>query len=102
MTSFPLGPNFVVAKVGGDVSLIIKNKEALKLVNELAELTGLSMTDVLLNALRNERQIIVQQRRATNADELMAIGARCASQLSISSTEMEHGDMLYDEYGMPD
>ena len=101
MTLFPLKLNSIVAKVGGNVSLIINNKEACKLANELAELTDLSITDVVLNALRNERRIIVQEKRATNADELMTIGARCASHLSGSSTAMEHSDMLYDEHGIP-
>ena len=83
------------------MSLIINNKEACQLANELAELTGLSITDVVLAALRNERRKIVQQKTAS-ADKLMAIGARCASHLNKSATALEHGDMLYDDHGLPD
>jgi antitoxin VapB len=84
------------------MSLNIKNKEAYQLASEIAELTGRSMTAVVLDALRRERgQIARQQEMAPNMKVLMAIGKRCAAHINQNTTTEEHGDMLYDENGRP-
>ena len=57
------------------MSLYIKNDETCRLARELAQLTGESMTG--------------------------AITERCAKGLKPGPSAVEHGDLLYDERGLP-
>lgn len=79
--------------------LHIDNEEICQLVRELAELTGKRIDQIVLDALRIE--LACQQQRKTHIDELMAIGIQCAAHLDNPGLAVEHGDMLYDESGMP-
>jgi antitoxin VapB len=84
------------------MSLNIKNKEVYTLASDLAKLTGQSMTSVVLDALRLQRKRLSQQDNTeTRVQELMAIAARCAKHIRQPVSAVEHGDMLYDESGMP-
>ena len=84
------------------MSLNIKNAEAYALASELARLTGNSMTKVVLEALRQQReQLLRQQQKETRVQELMAIGQRCAAHIVQPVNAVEHGDLLYDERGLP-
>lgn len=82
------------------MSLNIKNDETCRLAVELARLTGETMTGAVTVALR-ERLEREKRRRGADAlaRELHAIGQRCASLLGPSAAE--HGDLLYDEQGLP-
>ena len=84
------------------MSLNIKNKEAYNLASELAQLTGQTMTAVVIDALRqHRRQIERQQQKEKRVQDLMAIGQRCAAHIKQPVTAQQHGDMLYDEHGLP-
>ncbi len=84
------------------MSLNIKNREVYRLASELSRLTGRSMTAIVLDALRKEHaQIERQEQKEARVEELMAIGKRCAAHISQPVSAMEHGDMLYDENGLP-
>lgn len=84
------------------MSLNIKNKEVYVLASELAQLTGRSMTSVVLDALRQQREQIERQRqKQARAQELMAIAQRCAAHIQQPAAALDHGAMLYDERGMP-
>lgn len=84
------------------MSLNIKSKEAYDLASELALLTGQSMTAVVLDALRKQRkQLQLQQKADAKVNELRAIAKRCALHIRKPVSALEHGDMLYDENGMP-
>ncbi len=84
------------------MSLNIKNPEAYTLASEIAHLTGRSMTAVVIDALRQQRaRIQRQQQKETRVQELMAIGQRCAAHIKPVAKAEKHGDMLYDEYGLP-
>lgn len=84
------------------MSLNIKNKEIYTLASDLAKMTGQSMTSVVLDALRIQRKRLSQQESAeTRFQELMAIAERCAKHIRQPISAVEHGDMLYDENGMP-
>lgn len=83
-------------------SLNIKNDEALRLVKELAELKGESMTTVVLEAARE--QLTREQARQSNAglaETLMPIGRGTAPLWAGPALSVLHGDLLYDEYGLP-
>lgn len=83
--------------------LNIKNHEAHELAKELAELTGESMTEAVLVALRErlarERNTPEQIEERTKA--ILAMGAEIASRLPPEFLTMNVNDYLYDERGLP-
>ena len=84
------------------MSLNIKNEETCRLAGELARLTGDTMTGAITAALR-ERLQREKRRRGVEARvrELRAIAERCAGLLGAGPSAVEHGDLLYDEQGLP-
>ena len=84
------------------VGLNIKNRETCVLARDLARLTGETMTGAITVALR-ERLARERRRRDVNirVEELIAIGRRCAESLNPGPTAAEHGDLLYDDRGLP-
>lgn len=85
------------------MSLNIKSDEAHELTRALAELAGESLTQAVTVAVR-ERLDRLRRLRAT-ADEraasLLAIGRDTAPRLSETTRTVDHGDLLYDEQGLP-
>ena len=84
------------------MSLNIKNDETCRLAGELARLTGETKTRAITVALR-ERLAREKRERSveTRKRELRAIAERCARLLGPGPTAAEHGDLLYDERGLP-
>ena len=84
------------------MGLNIKNEETCRLARELARLTGESMTGAITVALRER---LGRRRRELNVDErrreLRAIAERCAKLMGPGPSAVEHGDLLYDERGLP-
>ena len=84
------------------MSLNIKNEETCSLARELASITGETMTGAITVALE-ERLVRERRERSLEArvQELHEIGQRCARLLRDGPSAMEHGDLLYDERGLP-
>jgi len=83
------------------VTLNIKNEDAHKLARQLSRLTGESMTEAVTEALR-ERLERAQNRNAVRlSDRLLEIGRDCAAHLKEPFRSADHGDLLYDEKGLP-
>lgn len=84
------------------MGLNIKNDETCLLARDLARLTGETMTGAITVALR-ERLAREKRRRNVNArvEQLLAIGRRCAESLQPGPSAAEHGDLLYDDRGLP-
>ena len=86
---------------GDKVALNVKNPEAEKLARALARRTGETITDAVINALR-ERLIREEGRpRARRlVDELLAIGRRCAA---LPDLDRQAPDEIlgYDEARLP-
>lgn len=84
------------------MSLNIKNDETCSLARELASLTGETMTGAITFALRERLE---RERRkldvASRARELRAIAERCATLMGPGPSAIEHGDLLYDDRGLP-
>ncbi len=78
----------------------IKNEETQRLVRELAALTGESQTAAITEAVR-ERLKRVRDDKTGLAEKLLAIGRECASHLQEPYRSINHGDLLYDEKGLP-
>ncbi len=82
------------------MALSIKHPEADRLARELAKRTGESLTDAVLNALRERLERTKNRgRRRSVAEELRAIGERCAR---LPVYDDRHPDeIMYDERGLP-
>ncbi len=83
------------------MSLNIKNTETHQLIQELAALTGETQTMAVTIAVRERLDRLRHLREAGLADRLLAIGADTASRLREPWRSAEHGDLLYDEKGIP-
>jgi antitoxin VapB len=79
----------------------IKNDEAQKLAHKLSELTGESLTAAVTQAVRERLERIENARGAGLADRLLRIGKDCAAHLKEPFLSADHGDILYDERGLP-
>ena len=84
------------------MSINIKNQETCRLANELAQLTGDTMTGAITVALRERLERETSERSAeAKVRRLLAIGERCATMMGEGPSAVEHGDYLYDERGLP-
>ena len=83
------------------MALSIKHPEADQLARALAGVTGLSLTDAILKALREQLARETGRRRAsTLGEDLRAIGDRCASLPDVDSRNAEE-ILGFDEFGLP-
>jgi antitoxin VapB len=81
--------------------LNIKNGEAHRLASELSALTGESMSTAVTQAVRERLERERSRHRMGLADRLVAIGKDCAQHLKDPYRTVDHGDLLYDEWGLP-
>ena len=77
----------------------IDNEEIPQLANELAELTGETMTEAIEAALRErlERERTIQER----LKKMRAISERTSKMLREAGPPIDHGEFLYDQRGLP-
>ena len=83
----------------------IKNAETERLARELASTTGESLTTAITVAVR-ERLERVQRRENTEltqqrAQRILALGRDIAPRLPEPWASQDHGDLLYDDAGLP-
>jgi antitoxin VapB len=83
------------------MSLNIKSEETHRLAQELARLTAESMTAAVTQAIRERLDRVRRERAVGLADRLLAIGKDCAAHLKQPFRSVDHGDLLYDERGLP-
>jgi antitoxin VapB len=83
------------------MSLNIKNDEANTLAHELATLTGESLTTAVTVSLRERLESLQKTQPADLAQRLVQIGQDCARRLKKPYLTVDHGDLLYDENGLP-
>ncbi|MFI5098724.1 MAG: type II toxin-antitoxin system VapB family antitoxin [Candidatus Acidiferrales bacterium] len=82
------------------MSLNIKDPDAHKLAQRLADETGETMTRAVTEALREKLSRVRRAKRSkATAEELRAIGRRFRSHLK--GPVEDHGTLLYDEKGLP-
>ena len=79
----------------------IKNDEAHKLAHELSELTGESLTAAVTEAVRERLQRVQSSQGPRLSERLLRIGKDCAAHLKEPFRSADHGDILYDERGLP-
>lgn len=78
----------------------IKSEEATALARELAALSGESMTTAVTVAVR-ERLERLRAQREQRANRLLEIGRDVAGRLPEQDRTADHGDLLYDDLGLP-
>jgi antitoxin VapB len=83
------------------LALNIKSDETYRLAQELARLTGESMTAAVTAAVRERLDRVRRERSVPLADRLLAIGKDCAARLKEPYRSADHGDLLYDQRGLP-
>jgi antitoxin VapB len=83
------------------MTLNIKNKDAHKLAQQLARLTGENLTEAVTEAVRERLKRVQEKHEAKLSDRLLEIGRDCAARLKEPFRSVEHGDLLYDEKGLP-
>ena len=83
------------------MALNIKNEETCALIEDLARATGENMTTAITGAVREKLDRLHRQRRKGVAKRLVEIGKDCAAHLREPYRSIDHGEMLYDENGLP-
>jgi antitoxin VapB len=83
------------------MAMNIKNDETQRLANELSEITGESLTAAITEAVRERLERVQSAQGAGLADRLLRIGKDCAAHLKEPFRSADHGDILYDERGLP-
>jgi len=80
-------------------SLNVKDPEARRLAQTIADQTGESLTQAVIEALRERHQRLQRTQGKASLQELMAIAARAAK--SFKGPQIDHAELLYDEDGLP-
>ena len=83
------------------MSMNIKNPETERLVKELRALTGESLTGAITEAVRERLERLRREQETGLTERLVAIGKDCAVRLKEPFRSAPHGDLLYDEKGLP-
>jgi antitoxin VapB len=84
------------------MTLNIKNPEAHRLATELSKLTGDTLTDVVTQALREKlARVKTRTPDQKRVEKILQIGADCAKRMSPETRNLDHGEYLYDEMGLP-
>ena len=79
-------------------SLNIKNPETYRLVRELADATGESLTDAVTTAVRERLERV---RNDFDPDEVLELVHQLRERLPADFFAVDHGDLLYDDEGLP-
>ncbi len=79
----------------------LKNEESHRLAQELASLTGGTSTAAVTEAIRERLERARNKEHPSLAKRLLAIGKDCAPRLKEPFRSIDHGDLLYDERGLP-
>jgi antitoxin VapB len=82
-----------------DMSLNVKDPEAHRLAQAIAEETGETLTHAVTESLRQRLERLHKQDHETLAADIRAIAKRAAAH--IKRPYLDHADFLYDEHGLP-
>jgi antitoxin VapB len=83
------------------MSLNIKDEKTHRMARQLAKLTGESMTAAVGLAVRERLERVRAKRGTGLAERLLKIGRETAPLFKEPYRSMDHGDLLYDENGLP-
>jgi antitoxin VapB len=83
------------------MAMNIMNEEARRLALELSALTGESLSVAVTGAIRERLERVRSSQGTTLAVRLLHIGKDCAAHLKEPFQSADHGNVLYDEMGLP-
>lgn len=81
------------------MTLNVKDPEAHRLAQAIAEETGETITRAVTEALRERYDRLQQRRSRASLEELRAIARRISSK--VKRPYLDHAELLYDEHGLP-
>ena len=81
------------------MSLNIKDPEAHRLAQAIAQATGETMTRVVTEASCEQLEKIERRHTRASVEELLAIAERAAAH--VKGPCLDHAVLLYDEHGLP-
>ncbi len=83
------------------MSLNIKREKTHQLVRELARVTGESMTAAVEKAVCERLERVREKNGKGRVERLLKISRECAPLWNEPFRSVDHGDLLYDEKGLP-
>jgi antitoxin VapB len=83
------------------MSLNIKNPKTHQLAQELADITGETLTGAVTEAVRERLERLRRGDTPSLAHRLLAIGRDCSTRLPEPYRSADHADLLYADDGMP-
>ncbi|OGO58478.1 MAG: hypothetical protein A2Z32_00370 [Chloroflexi bacterium RBG_16_69_14] len=83
------------------MSLNIKNPETYRLVKELAELTGESMTAAVTEAVRERLDRLRESDAGIDVERALALAAEIGRRMPPGYLDQDFDELLYDELGLP-
>jgi antitoxin VapB len=81
------------------MSLNVKDPEAHRLAQAIAQETGETMTRAVTEALRERYERLHRRRGKASVEELRAIAKRAAAH--VKRPYLDHARLLYDKHGVP-
>jgi antitoxin VapB len=81
------------------MSLNIKDPEAHRLAQAIAQATGETLTRAVTDALRERYARLERQKERASVNEILAIAERAS--VHLKGPYLDHGALLYDENGLP-
>jgi antitoxin VapB len=81
------------------MSLNVKDPEAHRLAQAIAKITGETLTDAVILALRERYERLEVRRGKASVEELSAIAKRASAQ--VNRPYLDHAKFLYDDHGLP-
>ena len=81
------------------MNLNVKDPEAHRLAEAIAQETGETITRAVTEALRERYERLQRRRTKASLDELRAIAGRAAAH--VKRPYLDHAELLYDEHGLP-
>jgi len=83
------------------MAINIKNEATERLARRLAKLTGESISTAVTRAVHERLERVQAEEGIGLADRLLRIGQDCAAHLPESVRSVDHGELLYNEKGLP-
>jgi antitoxin VapB len=83
------------------MALNIKDEKAHRMAQQLARLTGESMTKAVAEAVRERLERVLRNRGTSKAERILKIAKECGPLWKEPFRSIDHGDLLYDEKGLP-
>lgn len=81
------------------MTLNVKDPEAHRLAQAIAQQTGETITGAVKEALRERYERLQQRQKKASVEEMRAIAHRISSMAK--GPQVDHAELLYDEHGLP-